>query len=1781
MAGAHFDLAANTTHPHDGYEHFGSRYKSAASNALWVVSVLIVMALSIMAVPASTVAAAVSMPIDVARCIHVVVSGALSSLHLGIVSAVHPINNSGGGDTRHAPSARRLLSLMRVARCLPWLAAAAFGALGPMMSPEERSDMAALSSARELSLPFNGSWLPEQARSAGLDGPDSFVHSALSSDTKLPAETSSLTMATFGASHYQIYAHPDSGCSGSLTWNEAWLINKRPCNEVFSSAHGKPAKSTVIGDMPVVVCVDSGEKVKIVIRNVRCVPDFTYTLLSVTQLWEEQKIDARFADTKALVLPSSADGRRVPYASEKKLPTIRMVSAVAPGLAYSRHLALAAGQSSSPLGFHRVGATAHVARLPAAQAAELLHRRGHMGVDKLRALAHMTRDVPKNLSHAPACSCEACASARIKRTSHSGTLAAPAPEPGVLHVDLKELKVDSEGYRYVVFAIDEYSRYVFVDFIKNKSDAMSSIKRIIAAFNATVGTPIDADGHALERPKVRELHSDREGKLMSKAFLEFRGDASLHHTTSPPHDHDLNPIAERIIGLISENASTIKLDSDAPTRRWRHLISYAVDWHNATITSAGSSSASEQISPCQRFTLRPPSVMDLAAFGSMAVVLKPPTHQDKTSLAGRGWKGKFLGRSINSKGCYDVEVDGKVRSSSSVLIDEEQRPWAPQERRHRPLTSLSHAALPPQQQPLAPLPAAAPSSVASAPATPDLRLLSLFSGPYSRADGLAAALTSMGWSSVTQIDNDGERGGGWSHDLLNDATYASILADVSAGKYDGIMIAFPCSTFSITRFFDASTADHDSGPPILRTAEKPDGLPESEIDPKYRRELEKANELLERTINIAIAARRSVKQTSLIIENPADRSLRGTAAFSERFKNHGSLFATSAYKRLVAVAELESSTFAYCTIGSPYQKYTTIAYTRDTARLLNALDAPEFKCNHSSHPKQAGGRGPDGAFVSGEAAAYPAKLNWVLARAFTLARTGSTEPITFPAAAKSSRPAETPPPQAPTPATPSGSWWMGAPTPPQMPTSRAGGVPSSAGGNTSASAPGSNTSASSGTSEMPSPVSFRGFSSASDAPAAEGWGPRGHPQRERKQTVLPNLSRASVKSKSYSGAIGGASSAAVPSHLDAVEEEPRSPLHELDSPSTYTPFAGVMERAAAESAFSAAHHGAASFGDDVVMPISEWQDVETDAAFVAANSGIFTRLPGGRYALSVDVALAEGEAPSQALLVQVAAALRADSPDAPSTHVEAMKLGEVWVKAEGVEFDNHARNESWTLVSRADVPKGRRIHKLIWVYKVKRDGSAKARLCVQGTTLQMGIDFDQTFSAALRYSSARGLFAYAAGTGCDIRSVDLVAAYLQGKFLDGEVVYCYQPPGHVKYDSSGQPLIARVDKPIYGIQQAGRRLQRLLFAWMRDQGFKPLDDSDPCVFVREHADGEILKIGLYVDNLQIVHSAKLDASGRGPEGCAYNSFMDALTSDWEVLDEGPMDDLLGIEVQRNADGSITLHQRKYIEKIGARFLPDGPPSNIQSNSLPYSADFLLHCADALAQPECEYPELVRPFQERIGCLMYATTSTRPDIAFPVHRLCQCLQKPTPQVVQEADRVLAYLLRHAGVGLTYSSKQSRLSGFADASWEARNSTSGWVVDWNGCALTWGSKKQKCIALSTCEAEIIALSEATKDVVYLRKFLAGIGAAQDGPSTLATDSKSARDVAYNPEHHDRMKHVLRRHFFVRDMVEEFEIVVPYVPTDDNLADFFTKPFKSVPKFFDMRALIMNEPKRPDAP
>ena len=113
----------------------------------------------------------------------------------------------------------------------------------------------------------------------------------------------------------------------------------------------------------------------------------------------------------------------------------------------------------------------------------------------------------------------------------------------------------------------------------------------------------------------------------------------------------------------------------------------------------------------------------------------------------------------------------------------------------------------------------------------------------------------------------------------------------------------------------------------------------------------------------------------------------------------------------------------------------------------------------------------------------------------------------------------------------------------------------------------------------------------------------------------------------------------------------------------------------------------------------------------------------------------------------------------------------------------------------------------------------------------------------------------------------------------------------------------------------------------------------------------------------------------------------------------------------------------------------------------------------------------------MGALFYCATQTRPDIAFAVGYLCRAIARPTPELEADALRVLSYLYRNRDLGLRFVREaEPQLSGMSDSDWATRYSTSGFVFTYGQAAISWGSRRQRSVALSSCEAEIMAASEA---------------------------------------------------------------------------------------------------------
>eukprot|EP00965_Chrysotila_dentata_P012420 408618-Pleurochrysis_carterae.AAC.1 len=399
------------------------------------------------------------------------------------------------------------------------------------------------------------------------------------------------------------------------------------------------------------------------------------------------------------------------------------------------------------------------------------------------------------------------------------------------------------------------------------------------------------------------------------------------------------------------------------------------------------------------------------------------------------------------------------------------------------------------------------------------------------------------------------------------------------------------------------------------------------------------------------------------------------------------------------------------------------------------------------------------------------------------------------------------------------------------------------------------------------------------------------------------------------------------------------------------------------------------------------------------------------------------------------ALLASTSNSDPKTRKQALRDDRAgWTAAERAEIANHTDNGSWELIDRKDVPPGRGLVRLIWVYKRKRNGALRARLCVQGCAQIPGVDYEQTFCATMRATSLRTLASLAAQRGLAMRRWDFVAAYLQGELEPGEVVYCRPPPGYETIGPDGKTRVCRVVKPIYGMAQAGRRWQRSLFPWLLSWG-STQSYSDPCVFTCERqikGVSQSLIIGCYVDDLFVLYPDDgLDS--------LYTWFTTALSSHWNVEDEGPVSDLLNVDIATDAD-CILLKQEKYIARLVDTYLPEGIPSSFHKNHAPAADDLPLRVEEAIRAKETGVapdPAIRATYQSLVGALLYCSTQTRPDIAYAVGMLCRAMSCPTIDMLNAAKRVLFYLSHHRAVGLRYARAESTpLTGFSDSDWASR-------------------------------------------------------------------------------------------------------------------------------------------------
>lgn len=476
-----------------------------------------------------------------------------------------------------------------------------------------------------------------------------------------------------------------------------------------------------------------------------------------------------------------------------------------------------------------------------------------------------------------------------------------------------------------------------------------------------------------------------------------------------------------------------------------------------------------------------------------------------------------------------------------------------------------------------------------------------------------------------------------------------------------------------------------------------------------------------------------------------------------------------------------------------------------------------------------------------------------------------------------------------------------------------------------------------------------------------------------------------------------------------------------------------------------------------------------------------------------------------------------------------------WREAIDDELQSLLEKGTYTL---EPLPPGAKAIPCKWVFDYKLDAAGaitryKARLVAKGFRQREGIDYTEVFAPVSKYTTLRALLALAAGADLELHQLDIKTAFLNGNL--SETIYIEQPPGY----SNGDPTIAgRLHKSIYGLKQASRTWYETLAATLINAGYKP-STADPSLFISPSGCAYLL---VYVDDVLIAAP---------PNSDDLTAAKTLVLSSFEARDLGAASLFLGMLITRDrAAKTIKLSQPRHIADLLAKFqMTDAKPYETPSSA-----------AIKLTAEGEPLDTVTFPYSNAIGSLMYIASCTRPDIAQAVGALARYMAAPTTAHWTAVKHILRYLAGTPNYGITYGPDTFSLAAYCDASYagclDTRRSTTGYVFILNGGAITWSSRLQSTVAVSTTEAEYMAAAAATKEALWLRTLFADLGLPVPCID-IAADNQAAISLLKNPIISLRSKHIDVLHHFARERVARGEVTFTYVPTDAMAADALTKP------------------------
>ena len=524
----------------------------------------------------------------------------------------------------------------------------------------------------------------------------------------------------------------------------------------------------------------------------------------------------------------------------------------------------------------------------------------------------------------------------------------------------------------------------------------------------------------------------------------------------------------------------------------------------------------------------------------------------------------------------------------------------------------------------------------------------------------------------------------------------------------------------------------------------------------------------------------------------------------------------------------------------------------------------------------------------------------------------------------------------------------------------------------------------------------------------------------------------------------------------------------------------------------------------------------------------------------------------------------ADQINEPKTYSEAMKSPdhELWRAAMEEELTSLYTMKVWELT---DLPLGKKAIGCRWVFKVKRlaDGSVeryKARLVAQGFTQIPGIDYEETYSPVVSLPAVRLILKLAVNNGWKIHQMDVKTAYLHGELK--EEIYMVQPEGTTCPGSKDK--VCRLLKSLYGLKQSGRSWYETLDKKLLREGMKKCK-AEPCIYYRQ-TERTIIILLVYVDDLILISSNQ--------EGIEYTKTM--LKRNFEMKDLGELNYILGIQIKKQPDGSITLNQSKYILEILEEFGMD----QCRPVSTPLDPKQPLSKADSPTTEEEKKAMKDLPYRRLIGKLMYLAQATRPDLAFVVSKLGQFAANPGKAHWAAGKRVLRYLRGTVQKELVIRKGRDEIVGLSDSDWagstDDRRSTTGFLIQLGETPIIWKSSKQNSVALSTMEAEFVALASCCIEMSWLTYILSELNYATVGDPVIKCDNQSAISFVKGNSVSSHTRHVDIKLHFVHDLVKFQKLKIEYVPTHENVADLLTKALPGL-KNQNFRDALLNGEER----